>query len=231
MNAKAALIVLLVGALAAGAEPTAPVLLQKAMRSLPNLRLLDPSIDLVGEYTIDELKGFGYWPPWITTDVDRDGRPDVVAVVVRPEPKRQFGVIAVHARPAGSIQWVIPLGDGIINGVTMKPARDTIMPLNCIECDSNDWYRWSGRSYEAGLYAVGERIAIAAYDHDQALGLFARGDRKSRLFFPVESCTQAMVRRVAGSEAERWYFVETQGRDRVRGWIPASFASDNECAG
>ena len=117
-------------------------------------------------------------------------------------------------------------------GVESSAAtRDTVMPLFCVECDSNNWYRWSGRAYEADLYAVGERIAVATYERDQTLGLFARATRDSNFLFPVKPCTEAIVRRVAGSEAERWYFVETQGRDRLRGWIPASFASESECIG
>jgi hypothetical protein len=230
MNLNQFLGVLLVSAIVTG-QTTEPALLEQAMRRLPGLRLLDPSVDLVGSYTIDELKSLGYWPPFVTTDVDRDGRPDIVAVVVKLGSRPQFGVIAVHARSAASIQWVEALEDRLINGVTMKQARDTVMPLHCVECDSNSWYRWSGRSYEADLYAVGERIAIATYQPDDTIGLFARATRDSRLLFPVETCTQAVVRRVAGSEAERWYFVETRGRERVRGWIPAVFANDGECSG
>lgn len=116
----------------------------------------------------------------------------------------------------------------------LRPAgiqRYLATRLFCIECDANSWYRWSGHAYEAELYAVGERIAIATYEQDQKLGLFARGTRNSKFLFPVEPCTQAIVLRVAGSEAERWYFVETQDHDRVRGWIPASFASESECTG
>ena len=208
-----------------------PPLLADAIRRLPGLRLLDPSVDLSGIYTIDEIKSFGYWPPWIERDLDRDGRSDVVAVVVKPGSSPQFGVIAVHARQRTSIHWVEPLGEKPINGVGKGPAADTVTPLFCIECDTNDWYRWSGHAYEAELYAVGERIAIATYEEDQKLGLFARGTRDSKFLFPVDACTLAIVLRVAGSDAERWYFVETQDHDRVRGWIPASFASEGECMG
>lgn len=230
MNLRVYLLVLFFSA--SVVEQTAvPPILEQAMPRLPGVRLLDPTVDLVGGYTVDELKSFGYWPPWITTDVDRDGFSDVVSVVVKPGATRQFGVIAVHARDTHSIQWVTTLGERPIYGVTAWPTRDTVMPLFCVECDSNNWYRWSGRAYEADLYAVGERIAVATYERDQTLGLYARATRDSNFLFPVKPCTEAIVRRVAGSEAERWYFVETQGRDRLRGWIPASFASESECIG
>ena len=231
MNSRVRFIVLFFSTSVVG-QGTMPALLEQAMRRLPELRLLDPSIDLVGRgYTLEELKSCGYWPPWVVADVDRDGHADVVAVVVRPGITPEFGVMAVHSRRANAVQWVASLGARAINGVTTGPARDTVTPLYCVECDTNSWYRWSGRSYEAELYFVGERIAVATYERDQALGLFARATRDSRLLFPVEPCTEAVVRRVAGSEESRWYFVETRGRGRLRGWIPASFASESECIG
>jgi hypothetical protein len=208
-----------------------PPLLVKGLDSLPGLRLLNPSSDLVGGYTVDELRDFGYWPPWVVRDTDRDGRPDVIAVVVKPGAKPEFGVIAVHATNPSVVQWIAPLSAERINGVSEGWAADTIVPLLCIECDSNVWYRWSGRSYEAELYAVGEPLAVATYETDRALGLFARPAQDSKFLFKVEPCTQAIVRRVAGSETNRWYFIETRDRRPARGWIPASFASASECIG
>jgi hypothetical protein len=217
-------------------QPTLPPLLEKALRGLPGLRLLDPSVDLVGGYTVNELKDFGFWPPWVVMDVDRDGRPDVVAVVVKPGATPEFGVIAVHARTPTIVRWVAPLGTETINGVAKGSAgldRDQITPLYCVECDSNTWYRWSGRSYEPELHAVGEQLSSAdstTYRKGQALGLFAKPSRDSKFLFPIEHCTQAIVRRVAGSDKNRWYFVETKGRQGVRGWIPSSFvAGSGEC--
>jgi len=215
-------------------QPTLPPLLEKALPGLPGLRLLDPSVDLVGGYTINELKELGSWPPWVVTDVDRDGRPDIVAVVVKPGASPEFGVIAVHARTPTTVRWVAPLGTERINGVAKGPAgaaRDTVTPLYCLECDANSWYRWSGRSYEAQLYTGGERVLVATYDTGHELGVFGRPSRDSKFLIAVAPCTQATVRRVAGSKHERWYFVETRERQPVRGWIPASFATESECIG
>ena len=217
-------------------QPKLPPLLEKALRGLPGLRLLDPSVDLVGEYTVNELKEFGHWPPWVVMDVDRDGRRDVGAVVVKPGATPEFGVIAVHARTPTVVRWVAPLGTEAINGVakgSAGPDRDKVTPLYCIECDSNSWYRWSGRSYEAELHAVGEQLLSAdqtTYRKDQVLGLFAKPSRDSKFLFSIGHCTEAIVRRVAGSEKDRWYFVETKGGGGLRGWIPSSFvAGSGEC--
>jgi hypothetical protein len=231
------LVFLLLSAMAVD-QSTSPPLLDRALRGLPGLRLLDPSVDLVGGSTVNELKEFGCWPPWVLMDTDRDGRPDVVAVVVKSGATPEFGVMAVHARTPTIVRWVASLGTEKINGVTKGsagPARDTVTPLYCVECDANSWYRWSGRSYEAELHAVGERLVSAentTYRKDQALGLFAKPSRDSKFLFPIEHCTEAIVRRVAGSEENRWYFVDTIGPRGVRGWIPSSFvAGSGECIG
>jgi hypothetical protein len=211
------------------AQPKPPPLLEHVLLRHPDLRILDPSADLIGGYTIDELRQFRVWPPWVVRDVDRDGRPDVVAVVVRPAGAgSEFGVVAVHARTPAVVHWVVPLGREIINGVARGPGSDAVTPLFCLECDTNSWFRWSGRSYEADLYAVGEHIAIDTYD--QPLGLFAKPSRDSRLVFTIAPCTRATVRLVAGADQGRWYFVETRGRRPVRGWLPAQLVS-HECFG
>jgi len=233
------LVFFLLGATAFG-QPAPPTLLEKALRGLPGLRLLDPSVDLIGEYTVDGLKEFGYWPPWVVMDADRDGRPDVVAVVVKPGAVPEFGVMAVHARTPTIVRWVASLGTEKINGVAKGPAgpaRDTVTPLYCVECDANSWYRWSGRSFEANLHAVGERLSSVentTHRNGSALGLFAKPSHDSKLLFPIEHCTEVIVRRVAGSEKDRWYFVETEGRRRIRGWIPSSFVAGSgsgDCIG
>jgi hypothetical protein len=196
------LVFLLLSALAVD-QPKLPPLLEAALRGLPGLRLLDPSVDLVGGYTVNELKEFGYWPPWVVADVDRDGRRDVVAVVVKAGGTPEFGVIAVHARTPTTVRWLVPVGPEKINGVAKGPARDTITPLFCVECDANSWYRWSGRKYEVELYAVGEQLVTGEFEKDQALGLFATPSHDSKFLFPIESCKEAIVRRVTGSEENR----------------------------
>jgi len=212
-------------------QPKLPRLLEHALSGLPDLRVLDPASDLRGGYTLDDLKYFRAWPPWIVRDVDRDGRQDVVAVVVRPGPVGSaFGVIAVHARSPAQVQWVVPLGKDVINGIARGPGSDAVTPLFCIECDANGWFRWNGRSYEEGLYNAGERIAIGTDVKDEHLTLFALPSRNATPLYHPVPCTRAIVRRVAGSAEDRWYFVETDTSPRLRGWLPASFlVVENEC--
>jgi hypothetical protein len=194
------------------------------------LRLLDPSIDLPDGYTIDAIRNFGYWPPWVVVDLDSDKRPDVVATVVKATSQgTEFGVLAVHAQTPATVRWVVPLSRDSLNGVA-NLAADTVMPLYCIQCDSNPWFRWNGRSYEQGLYAVGDTISIATSEEGQTLGTFARPTRNSKLIATIERCTEAKVLQTqGGSHKTRWYFVEVQLSKPFRGWIPASFADESEC--
>ena len=162
------LILALIGVLAID-QPEPPALLKQALVKLPGFRTLNPSTDLAGAYTLDELKSFKLWPPWVIGDMDRDGRRDVVAVVVNSTPAGpRFGVIAIHAKTPTEVQWIVPMGERTLDGVSVGPAADTAMPLFCIECDSNLWYRWSGRSYEPELSAVGEHLV--ATQEGRALG-------------------------------------------------------------
>jgi hypothetical protein len=197
------------------------------LQRLPGVRLLD-SRDVAADYTLKELQEFGHWPPWIVADLDGDGRVDVAAVVVRPGARPQFGVFAVHARTPTTVQWLVPLQSDVIFGV--DNAADAVTPLFCIECDANGWYRWSGRRYEPELYAVGEELTITEVESRGAPGLYAKPNRDSRVLVTLEPCRQAIVRKVAGSAHERWYFVETKGRPPVRGWLPGALvAGPSDC--
>lgn len=236
MTKSVAFLLFVVGLSAQQPQVERPTLLRDAFNRRPDLRLLDPSIDLPGGYTIAEIKDFGYWPPWVVVDLDNDKRPDVVATVVQATSQgTQFGVLAVHAQTPVTLRWIVPLNRDSLNGVAINhppigPA--TVTPLYCIECDSNPWYRWNGRSYEPGLYAVGETISIATYEKVVALGAFARPTRKSKLIARIDNCTPAKVLQTRGASYEtRWYFVEVQISKPLRGWIPASFAAEGECIG
>jgi hypothetical protein len=235
-------VLLLVSATIATAQPKPPALLEQALRRLPGVSLLNPPVDLPSGYTIDQLKGFGYWPPWVVVDLDRDGRPDVVATTVRHSAAgAQFGVLAVHAQAPADVHWVAQFGNERINGVAAGGRfGDRVTPLYCIECDSNSWYRWSGSSYEVELFAIGERIGIASdptIDYPElasgTLAVFGLPSRRSKVVAHVKPCTIARIVSVQGSSSyeSRWYLVEIPKPKRVRAWIPAAFAGfPEDCA-
>ena len=214
--------------LAALQQTPPPALLVQALKSEPGVRLLVPATDLRG-YTELELQKFGYWPPWIVQDFDRDMRPDVAAVVVKLSPGgTEFGLIAVHARSPKDVQWVVPLDVDPINGVATGSAPDTIVPLFCVECDANIWFRWSGEEYETTLYAVGEKIDTGS-EPQADLPLYSSPNLASKPVTTVEHCTTVVVRKVAGTPDERWYYVEAPSGQR--GWIPDKFTAADICIG
>jgi hypothetical protein len=212
------------------ADPAPPPLLEQALRGAPSLRLLDPSVDLQGVFTLSELKTFGCWPPWIVRDVDRDGRSDVVAVVVNNQsPHPSFGVIAVLAATPKLNHWVVPLDSVKIFGVAGAADSDAVTPLFCIECDANAWFRWSGSAFEAELYKVGETIALAYPFESRKVGLRANPVGSSEVIGEVVPCTRARVLEVGGSERRRWYLVKAMGYKGTRGWVPDSLVTDEKC--
>ena len=139
------------------------LLLAEALKTEPGIRLLVPATDLREYSQAAAARSSGTGRRGWSQDLDRDKRPDVVAVVVKPSPTgTEYGVVAVHARTPKEVEWVVPLDIDPINGVAKGPAPDTVVPLFCVECDSNIWFRWSGEEYEADLYAVGEKIDIGS---------------------------------------------------------------------
>ncbi len=215
-------------ALLQSGQTAPPALLEQALKSEPGVRLLNPATDL-RDYSQFELQRFGYWPPWLEADLDRDKRSDVVAVVVTPSPGgTEYGVVAVHARAPKELQWVVPLDTEPINGVTRGPAPDTVVPLFCVECDANLWLRWSGEEYEANLYGVGETIDIGG-ETQEDLPLYTSPNLASKPVTRVAHCTTVVVRKVGGTPDERWYFVETP--EGERGWISDKFTVADICIG
>jgi len=62
---------------------TPPPLLAGLLRNKPDWRLLNPTTDLVGDYTIKQLEDLDRWPPWMEMDFDHDGKDDIAVVLVR----------------------------------------------------------------------------------------------------------------------------------------------------
>lgn len=206
--------------------PLSPPLL-RVLADVPGIRLLNPTTDLRGGYTEEELKALGVWPPWVTKDLDGNGRDDLVAVVVHAsETATRFGVVAIHDRAPHRLHWVVSLGAEAINGV--DSASDVVTPLFCVECDANGWYRWNGDSYEQGLYRRGEEVVIGTYETTQKIPLFIAPRRDTSVVQYLDQCALAIVRGVGGSSRNRWYLIEVTEGGR-RGWIPRGSLIEEEC--
>ena len=214
----------------AAAPLSPPTLLADLLTSRPEWRLLDPALDLAGEYTIAQLVELDRWPPWIELDFDRDGKDDVAAVVVRKGGSApEFTVAVAHAAAPGRGELVVPFGPRRVFGVSEGIKDDTVMPLYCADCDANIWYRWNGRAYEPWLHAVGESIRIGG-EAGRRTPLFAGPGSDTARSAESPYCAKAQVQEVGGDSGRRWYRVEVVAPSFPRGWVPQQLAlADADC--
>jgi hypothetical protein len=212
---------------------TPPTLIADLLVSQPEWRLLDPTTDLVGDATIQQLVALDRWPPWIALDFDRDGRDDAAAVVVRRGAKgeAEFTVVVVHGAAPGRAALVVPFSPQRIFGVSEGIKDDTVMPLRCADCDANVWYRWNGRAYEPWLHTVGESVRISG-ETGGRLTLFESPRPDAGRTGDVPLCSRAQIQEVGGEENRRWYRVEVVAPAFPRGWVPQQLVREGEeCGG
>ncbi|MEO5819758.1 MAG: hypothetical protein ABIT71_04585 [Vicinamibacteraceae bacterium] len=209
------------GPLVAAQVPPPPQRLVDVLRAKSDWRLLDPTTDLVGDYTIAQLEALDRWPPWVELDFDRDGTNDLAAVVVRrgAAGETEFTVAVVHGAKPGRAELVVPFSPQRIFGVSEGIKDDTVMPLRCADCDANIWYRWGGHSYEPLLHAIGETIRIGG-EPGRPSPLFGGPRADAARSADVPYCVKAEVQEVTGKEGERWYRVEAVAPSFPRGWVP-----------
>lgn len=214
-------------------DPAPPALLADILRGQPSWRLLDPAKDLVGDYTVDQLKEIDRWPPWLEQDFDRDGRDDIAAVVVRRGEKgaSEFTILVVHGAAPTRAVLVVPFSAQRLFGVSEGIKDDTVMPLQCADCDSNVWYRWNGRAYEPFLHTVGESVRISG-ETGGRLTLFESPRPESGRTGNVPTCSRAQIQEVGGEPNRRWYRVEVVAPSFPKGWVPQQLVWENEeCRG
>lgn len=216
------------------AQIAPPALLTQALERLPGTSLLDPPRDLASGNSIQkDLIRLGFWPPWVSVDLDHDGKPDVVAAVVqRKQGQTLYGIFAIHAAQPERANWIIPLGESDLSGVAAGGKwGDRVVPLDCLGCDSNPWFRWSGSAYELELYNVGERVPIGSADTYAPLDVYAEPVQGAGVVAKVDQCTRVkIVERTGTSHETRWYLVEVPGESGIRAWIPAAYTGfEAEC--
>jgi hypothetical protein len=209
------------GALVAAQVPAPPPLLADALKARPEWRLLDPTTDLVGDYTIAQLEALDRWPPWMEIDLDKDGRDDIAGVVVRHGAGKapEFTVAVVHAATPGQVELVVAFGPQRIFGVSEGIKDDTVMPLRCADCDANIWFRWGGRAYEPLLHAVGEPVRVGG-EPGKPSPLFETPSADAARSAEVQYCMQGEVREVGGEQGRRWYRLSVVAPGFPRGWVP-----------
>jgi len=220
------------GVLIATQVPSPPPLMADVLKGRSEWRLLDPTIDLVGDYTIAQLQELDRWPPWIELDFDRDGKDDIAAVVVRrgTAGATEFTVVVVHGASPNRAELVVPFSPQRIFGVSEGIKDDTVMPLRCADCQANVWYRWNGRAYEPWLHAVGESIRIGG-EAGRRSPLFGSPRSDAPRTADVPLCSKAQIQEVGGDDSARWYRVEVVAPSFPKGWVPQQLVLEGEeCA-
>ena len=212
---------------------TVPPLLDGLLRAHPSWQLLNPDRHPVGDYTRADLIELHHWPPWSVGDFDRDGRADVAAVIVTDGTDGlRYGVAAVHASQPGRPHWIVPVASRPYLAAAVYERTDVVTAAHCLECDTNTWYRWNGRAYEALLYATGETVVFGDAPSQPAPQLFEREGRGARPIAIIEPCSRGRVHRVGGRPGHRWYLVDVAGAAPTRGWVPAERLTETiDCAG
>lgn len=202
-------------------EPKPPSLLRDLLKVETGWRILDPAVDLVGDYTKKQLDDLNAWPPWIEGDFDKDGEDDVAAVVVRrgADGQSEFTVVVVHDRTRGRGELVVPFGTRRILAVSGEITEQSVTPMYCLECDTNVWYRWNGATYEPWLHVIGETVRIAG-EPGRRLTLFADPRADAARTADLSLCVKGEILQVGGAEGRRWYRVEVDAPESPRGWIP-----------
>jgi len=199
---------------------TPPPLLAGLLRNKPDWRLLNPTTDLVGDYTIKQLEDLDRWPPWMEMDFDHDGKDDIAVVLVRKgSGGTEYTVGVVHGGKPGQAELVVPFSSQRIFGVAEGITDDTITPLRCADCEDNIWYRWNGRAYEPFLYKTGESFHIGGEEGKRS-PVFASPRGDSPRSHEVPYCAKAQVQEIGGEEGKRWYRVEVVAPSFPKGWVP-----------
>lgn len=215
-----------------------PTALRLFLQQNPNFHLLSPvdvadhleftteldsiSLSLTAEDVQSRKRAnFKYFQPFVIADANRDGRKDLVAVIVNGN---RFNVIAFHGRTrAFSVtpRWIIRDDPEIITGVSVIPKMG-IMPRYCVACDANPVYRWTGSEYDADAYAPGETVCI-----DAGSLIYAKADITSPVIHRAERAVEGTVTQMGARERSsgnpervyRWHRVQLKSATALKGFV------------
>jgi hypothetical protein len=160
--------------------------------------------------------------PVISADTNRDGRPDLVAVLVRAG---RFSVVVFHGTSRGfgaKRFWVVRDETEIILGTHVSDSG-AIVPLYCVSCDSNPWYYWIGANYEPWAHLPGHTVCI-----DRGSVAYSSASLKSKAIGKTDRLIEAEVVRIGPrgvnpkkrGETFRWYQVKAKADTSFAGYVP-----------
>lgn len=199
----------------------------------------NPEYRLVARQDIDpiHLDATDAVPSMAIAELTGDGWADVVAVVVRKRNPEWRALVAFHGSSKGFTRrpmWAIRPTRVELLGVQVEGTR--VIPLECIECDSNGFMRWSGSTYERNLWRVGEDSNVYRHNCGSACGIaLSSGTGKTAATVAtLPECTSVTILEVLplSRGAERWYRVRAMLDGRaVEGYLAATALTEIGCIG
>lgn len=165
-----------------------------------------------------------HFRPLVDADTNRDGIPDLIVVLVRD---KKFSVVAFQGTRGGFSSkafWLVKDEPDIVLG-TLVSKDGLVIPLFCIECDSNPPIRWVGSSYEVYGHLPGEEICI-----EQGTEIYSSPNHNSLTNGKMDKTQQATVVRIGPTgwrlenpnQKFRWYKIKAKGDTRLTGFVPSS---------
>jgi hypothetical protein len=174
-----------------------------------------------------------YFKPLVTGDADRDGIPDLIAILVKED---KFNAAIFKGTKKGyssNPHWLIRDDSEIILGVSVQ-QDGLIIPHYCMACDSNPLIRWIESSYEVDGHLPGERVCVAKETVAHLVP-----NIKSRATWQADNNQLASIIKIGPRSTPtgtvslgfRWYQVKSERNPESTGYVPSNrFLEDpGEC--
>jgi hypothetical protein len=166
-----------------------------------------------------------------------DRQTDIVAVLVRERPSLRYSVVAFHQTSSGRYSpavWLIRDDETRLLGIYVREKR-RVIPAECIECDSNPFWRWNGTKYELQYWLPGEQPSAHGHTRsdNNAVSLRASPSEDGREVARLPDCTTVTIEQAQPKVGTlRWYRVraQTQGGS-IQGFLRSNSLTEIGCLG
>ncbi len=148
------------------------------------------------------------------SDTNGDGKPDIVAVLVKRSNPSLYSLIVLHGGSAEALWVKRDIVDKIIS-VEARPKE--IWPIICTECDANRPLRWTGTEYDSGVYFPGEKACVSKGEV-----LREKPEDESPALVELPNTLETEVIEIGKRDVgkDRWFRVRVpNGRFALTGWI------------
>jgi len=213
------------------AEPTTiPSILNSFLRDHPEYHLVTTS-DFIDENKkqafLHQHEGSGFHSAvFRVMDTNRDGRDDVVAIMVK---NGLFNALVFQAKPNGFLHtpfWLVRDSQETIAGVFFDKG-DSIV-LNNLDCCYSPWvFGWTGSNYELGIKLPGSFVCI-----NSSTAIYPDTKTQSTPLLTIRETVGATVVKIGMKQGDdRWYLIKLKNKTARTGYILSKNLGDaTDCA-